>query len=147
MNLEKIAYPALGMLEFQDRNRDATGLEYSTWVKEFRTVTIGVPRQAGKTRLLIETANKLRSLVLVPQLSMVRQLQAAVKRSPVVSLGSAEMQRQIKPADSSPFFDCILIDEFRLIGSHQWLVYDPLLTWMYSTGIVDENLMVVQLGT
>lgn len=148
----------LSILIKQVRARDCaagTKMPASSWITDFRTVTLGVPRCSGKTNAVITLATKHPSLVLAPTRPMA-QLIGERYKGPVWTVD--EMRKLSTPSRSTRFhfsasvgakpIELLLVDEGTSLKQEDRRLVSDLAVDLCLHGAADPNtLVVVLIGT
>jgi hypothetical protein len=114
------------------------------FIREYRTIVLGMPRQTGKTKFLMEHAKEKSALVIVHNEDMVqRYREAGVPAFNIYSMNKCFIGAR------SPYglkFQCILVDECFHITTFNDLFFD-LLIQLRNCNMITEDLYVLKLGT
>ena len=130
----------------QSRNEDF--VMQAPGLREFRTITLGLPRQSGKTTAVFNTARKQKSVVIVPSHVM---LHAFLKMGElqnchvpvIVADGATSISDAAKASRDDPL-RIVLVDEYTLIDMDA--VYNEL-DRMHILGLLSSDFLVVRTGT
>jgi hypothetical protein len=124
-------------------------LSFMAWLKEYRTFSIGLPRQVGKTTALLAVSNESTAIIFPTPLML-----AYVKRSRLsVSVGLYDPGSFVEYASSyhtssnSPKLTQIFMDEFDYIPTHQAEQVMNAIEMLQHRGGLADDVFILKVGT
>jgi len=152
-NIETLHKISLGMIREQDiAPQYANIVGFVSFIMEFRTITLGVPRQCGKTKYLLELKKKISSLMFVYNRLTAEycyKMDPGGSRSNIVSFDNMDsIQRQLRGFKSMGLkYSVFLIDEYSFMKEDQVRDFKLLLSELKSNDMLSEDFYVLRLGT
>lgn len=128
--------------------QNTVGLAPITWISEFRTVKLGVPRRSGKTDAVLDLASKHPSVVMTSNSLMAREMQMWLGRHVYAVSDLGSVSKPIIAAAAPRNTELILIDEGLKLGEQEQVLVQQFAADLWTRGVVNhKELVVVYVGT
>ena len=118
------------------------------FLKEYRTISLSLPRQCGKTTKLFDKTDE--ETLLLLHHSAYRNLHTIVRNFNNIVNSNLLNSSILIPRNFSKvkrYYKCMLIDEPSLLDNNQKENIDRLLTYLFDTNQIDSDFYVLKLGT
>jgi hypothetical protein len=152
-DIENLHKAAMVFLKNKENSRQyIDSISFSTYVKEFRTITLGVPRQSGKTKYMLALKDKVSSVMFVHSQAMADYCCRSghvVDRSNIItfeemfSVARFNRGRRLGGLKYSVF----LVDEYSFAKKEHDNNFAELLTELKTQNIFAEDFYVLKIGT
>lgn len=151
-NIETLHKTSLGMIRERPLEKYLDFMGFVRFITEFRTITIGLPRQCGKTKYLLELKEQTSSLMFVPNRPTAEycyKLDQPGNRSNIVSFDNMDsIQRQLRGFGSMGLkYSAFLIDEYSYMREDHLRDLKNLLNELKSKDMLTEDFYMLRLGT
>ena len=157
MNIEKLHKDALDFLNKQtDESKHIDSIGFLNYIESFRTITIGLPRQSGKTEYLLKLKKDLSCLMLVPN----RAIMDHIKRfayeysntsSEIFTFDSittlVDKNRYSYSYPPGLKYSAFLIDEYSYMTQTQKILFMEALELLHERRMLTKDFYVLRLGT
>lgn len=152
-NIEMLHKAAMVFLENQENSQKYLDyMSFSAYIREFRTITLGVPRQSGKTKYMLDLKGKTSSVMFVHNQNMIqycRPLQNSVDRSNILSFENMfsliRFNRGINRHGLK--YSLFLVDEYNFANKEHENNFAELLTELKAQDMFTEDFYVLKIGT
>ena len=149
-NLHKAALTFL--VDRGSREQYIDCMSYTTYIREIRTITLGVPRQSGKTKYILDLKDKASSVMFVHNQAMVTHCctgQNAVDRSNIFTFDEMfsliRFNRGISRRGLK--YSVFLIDEYSFMRKEHENNFSELLTELKAQDLFTDDFYVLKIGT
>lgn len=123
-------------------------MHFINWLTQFRTFSLGLARQTGKTTTVAKHLNE-QSLAIVPNFRMVEYMKQLhpTKEMNVFSSDTLLRYAVERIQGTDKVFSTIFMDELDMLDDRQWdTVYEAILVLYYGHHLTD-NVFVMKVGT
>jgi hypothetical protein len=119
------------------------------WIREFRTITLGMPRRSGKTTALVELAKSAPSIYLVHNQNMVDHIKQTYGLDQVNAFRLFDTPVTVGRTHPITYVPItyVLVDEFGFMSKQQEDTLYHFINSMKARNLLDEKFMVVRVGT
>lgn len=124
-------------------------LSFMSWLKEYRTFSIGLPRQVGKTTALISVSTESTAIIFPTRL----MLDYVKRRRPAVPVGLydpssfVECASSYRTSSNSPKLTQIFMDEFDYIPPHRAQQVMDAIELLQHRGGLSDDVFILEVGT
>lgn len=131
-------------------------MSYATYIREIRTITLGVPRQSGKTKYMLELKDKLSSVMFVPNQMMVDYCcngkygsSSTSDRSNIITFDSiSSITRHIRGTNRFGLkYSVFIIDEYSYMKPHHEDQLAMVLSELKVQDMLTDDFYVLRIGT
>lgn len=149
-NLHKAAMTFL--VDRGSRKQYIDCMSYATYIREIRTITLGVPRQSGKTKYILDLKDKVSSVMFVSSQRMLDNCcvdKYALNRSNVVTFDEMfsliRFNRGLKHHGLK--YSVFFIDEYSFMRKEHENNFSELLTELKVQNMLTDDFYVLRIGT
>jgi hypothetical protein len=152
-NIENLHKASMVFLEERENSRKYLDcMPFSTYIGELRTITLGVPRQSGKTKYLLELKDTFSSVMFVANQRMLDNCcidKYALNRSNVVTFDEMfsviRFNRGIRQRGLK--YSLFLVDEYSFMRKEHENNFSELLTELKAQDLFTDDFYVLKIGT
>ena len=155
MNIEKLHKDALEFLNNQtDALKHIDYMGFLNYIESFRTITLGLPRQSGKTEYMLKLKNDLSCLMLVHNRAAMEYIKGFPKVganviSNVFSFDNIDTLVNLHRGRQSVGlkYSVFMIDEYSFMTQTQKTLFMEILELLHERRMLTKDFYVLRLGT